>query len=96
MGNYMQRKCQRKQTLIGIIRGRISVESVIHSDSCPAYGGPVEVGYEKHFRVNHSKKYVNKKSRINGIESFWSSTKRRLGKFNGVKVNFELHLKECE
>ena len=33
---------------------------------------------------------------INGIESFWSFTKRRLKKFNGVKVNFELHLKECE
>ena len=33
---------------------------------------------------------------INGIESFWSFTKRRLAKFNGVKVNFELHLKECE
>ncbi len=25
-----------------------------------------------------------------------SFTKRRLKKFNGVKVNFELHLKECE
>ena len=33
---------------------------------------------------------------INGIESFWSFTKRRLAKFNGVKVNFQLHLKECE
>jgi transposase len=27
---------------------------------------------------------------------FWSFTKRRLAKFNGSKVNFELHLKECE
>ena len=25
-----------------------------------------------------------------------SFTKRRLAKFNGVKINFELHLKECE
>lgn len=33
---------------------------------------------------------------INGIESFWSFTKRQLGKFNGVSVNFELHLKESE
>ncbi|TXI21683.1 MAG: IS1595 family transposase, partial [Nitrosomonas sp.] len=33
---------------------------------------------------------------INGIESFWSFTKRRLAKFNGVSVNFELHLKESE
>jgi len=29
-------------------------------------------------------------------ESLWSFTKRRLAKFNGVKANFELHLKECE
>ena len=33
---------------------------------------------------------------INEIESFWSFTKRRLKKFNGVKINFNLHLKECE
>jgi transposase-like protein len=85
-----------KRTLIGIIRGRIGLESIIHSDSWRAYDGLVDVGYEKHFRVNHSKEYVNNKCHINGIESFWSFTKRRLQKFNGVKVNFELHLKECE
>jgi len=33
-------------------------------------------------------------SHMNGIELFWSFSKRRLAKFNGVKVNFELHLKE--
>jgi len=33
---------------------------------------------------------------VNSIESLWSFTKRRLAKFNGVKVNFSLHLKECE
>lgn len=33
---------------------------------------------------------------VNGIESFWSFTKRQLAKFNGVSVNFELHLKESE
>ena len=33
---------------------------------------------------------------INGIENFWSFTKRRLAKFNGVKKHCELHLKECE
>jgi transposase-like protein len=60
------------------------------------YDGLVDAGYEKHFRVNHSKEYANKKCHINGIESFWSFTKRRLQKVNGVKINFELHLKECE
>ena len=29
---------------------------------------------------------------INGIENFWSFTKRRLAKFNGVKKHFDLHL----
>lgn len=58
----------------------------------------VDVGYNKHYRVNHS---ANEFSRgdgkhVNGIESFWSFTKRRLEKFNGVKVNFILHLKDCE
>ena len=48
--------------------------------------------------MNHGKgEYSNKHGvHVNGIESFWSFTKRRLAKFNGVKVNFALHLKECE
>jgi hypothetical protein len=33
---------------------------------------------------------------VNGIESFWSYTKRHLARFNGIKANFELHIKECE
>ena len=37
-----------------------------------------------------------KGNHINGIENFWSFTKRRLAKFNGVRVNFAYHLKECE
>jgi len=56
------------------------------------------VGYDRHLRVNHSSYEFAKSNgvHINGIESFWSFTKRRLTKFNGVKKNFELHLKECE
>jgi len=30
------------------------------------------------------------------LNCFWSFTKRRLAKFNGVSINFELHLKESE
>ena len=40
--------------------------------------------------------FVDGTVHINGIESFWSFTKRRLAKFNGTRANFELHLKECE
>src|SRR3990167_1753615 len=62
------------------------------------FDGLVDVGNDKHFRVNHGENEFSKGSgiHINGIENFWSFTKRRLSKFNGVKVNFELHLKECE
>jgi len=54
------------------------------------------LGYDKHFRINKSRRFAEKSVHINGIEAFWSFTKRRLAKFNGVKRNFELHLKECE
>jgi transposase-like protein len=66
------------------------------TDGRKGYDGLVDIGFDKHFRVNHSKEFVNSKAHINGIESFWSFTKRRLTKFNGVKVNFYLHLKESE
>ena len=79
-----------------IIRGKISPESVIHSDGWRGYDGLVDVGYDKHFRINKTKHFAEKTVHINGIEAFWSFTKRRLSKFNGVKKNFELHLKECE
>lgn len=89
--------CARR-TLQAIIRGRVSVKSVIHSDMWRGYNGLVDVGYPKHFRVNHSEnEFSNVDSNINGIESFWSFSKRRLQKFNGVrKATFFLHLKECE
>ena len=88
----------QKKTLQAVIHGRVSIESIIHSDSWRAYNGLVDLGYPKHFRVNHSAdQFANKDSNINGIESFWSYAKRRLQKFNGVKKDtFNLHLKECE
>jgi putative transposase len=52
----------------------------------------------KHFRVSHGDNEFARDGHchITSIESFWSFTKRRLAKFNGVSVNFELHLKESE
>ena len=70
------------------------------ADGWRAYDGLVDMGFDKHFRI---KKYRKKGSpftdgdvHINGIESFWSFTKRRLARFNGTKKNLHLHLKECE
>ena len=87
--------CSAK-TLQAIIRGKVSPESIVHSDGWRGYDGLVDVGYDKHFRINKTKHFAEKSVHINGIEAFWSFTKRRLTKFNGVKRNFELHLKECE
>ena len=51
----------------------------------------------KYFRINHSKRFADKKKHINGIESFWSQAKRHVRKFNGVpKEHFGLFLKERE
>ena len=88
----------KKATLQAIIRGRVEADAVIHSDGWRGCDGLVDVGYAKHFRVNHgANEFANDQSHINGIESFWSFAKRRLQKFNGVPAaTFHLHLKECE
>ena len=88
----------KKATLQAVIKGKVAVDSVIYSDGWRGYNGLVDVGYSRHFRVRHGANEFARDGHchINGIESFWSFTKRRLAKFNGVKANFELHLKECE
>lgn len=87
-----------KRTLQAIIRGRVKLDTIIHSDCWRGYNGLVDIGYKKHYRVHHGKnEFANRKSHINGIESFWSFAKRRLMKFHGIPGStFYLHLKECE
>jgi len=87
-----------KATLQAIIRGKADIASVIHTDGWRGYDGLVDIGFDKHFRVNHgNNEFVRGKQHVNGIESFWSFAKRRLAQFNGIaKQTFELHLKECE
>ena len=43
-----------KAALQGRIRGKVSLKSVIHSNGWKGYDGLVDIGYDKHFRVNHS------------------------------------------
>jgi transposase-like protein len=83
-------------TLSPIIKGKVSPDSVVLTDYWKAYDGLVSLGYDKYVRINKAKSFSYKGVHINGIEAFWSFTKRRLTKFNGVKKNFVLHLKECE
>src|SRR5215212_6547361 len=69
----------KKATLQAIIRGRVSANAVIHSDGWRGYDGLVDVGYSKHYRVNHgANEFVNEQSHINGIESFWSKARAPL------------------
>jgi transposase-like protein len=88
----------KKRTLQAIIRGRVAPDAIVNSDGWRGYDGLVDVGYSKHYRVNHgANEFVRETAHVNGIESFWSFSKRRLQKFNGISVEtFNLHLKECE
>ena len=89
----------KRATLRAIIRGRLPVSTVVHSDGWKGYDGLVDLGYRKHFRVEHRHSvFVGRRGvHINGIESFWSIAKTRLAKRRGIRRHyFYLHLKECE
>ena len=84
----------KSATLQRIIKGKTSIDSVIHSDGWRGYNGLVDFGYKKHFSKNE---FARGNSHINGIESFLGYAKIRLVKFKGMdKKMFNLHLKECE
>jgi transposase-like protein len=88
----------KKRSLLPVIRGQVSLDSIIHTDGWRGYDGLVDVGYAKHYRVLHGEnEFANSKAHINGIESFWAYAKLRLAKFKGItKRTFYLHLKETE
>jgi len=89
----------KSATLQGIIRGFVDINSVIHTDGWRGYDGLVDLGYEKHFRVNHNDNEFSKGNgtHINGIESFWGFAKHRLTKFKGIpRDRFIFYLKETE
>lgn len=86
-------------TLQAIIEHIVSVNAELNSDGWRGYDGLVDVGYDKHYRVNHGNDEFSDSHghHVNGIENFWSYTKRRLQHKNGVrKTHFALFLKECE
>ena len=84
------------KTLIPIIKRTVVPDSIVYSDCWKAYN-VLDVSDFKHFRINHSKLFADKKNHINGIENFWNQAKRHMRKFNGVpKAQFGLYLKECE
>ena len=59
----------KSKTLQDIVRGKVSAESIIHTDGWRGYDGLVDIGYDKHFRVNHgNNEFANKQTHINGID----------------------------
>ena len=87
-----------KATLQAVIRGKVTLDSVIYSDGWPGYNGLVDVGYGKHLRIDHGRnEFAKGSTHVNGIEGFWGFSKTRLSRFRGMsKATFYLHLKECE
>ena len=81
-GLHRNRPDCRKRTLQRVIRGKVSLESVIHSDGWRGYNG-----------LTSSPVTGTATSTASSLPGY---TKRRLAKFNGVQQNFELHLKESE
>ena len=88
--------CTRRE-LMPVIKGQIIEKSTVYTDGWKSYDGLVLNGYH-HYRIfHHENEFARGKNHVNGIESFWSFTKRRLSKFNGIKKeNFLVHLKESE
>jgi transposase len=87
----------RKDTLLPIIRQRIVPDSIVYTDSYPAYD-VLDVSEFHHHRIDHSDAYARERhNHINGIENFWSQAKRTLRRYNGIpKAHFHLFLKETE
>lgn len=86
----------KSRTLKAIMDNKIVPDSIVYSDSFCSYN-VLDVSEFKHYRINHSKLFADKKNHINGIENFWNQAKRHMRKFNGVpRENFPLFLKECE
>ena len=83
-------------TLMPIMQERILPDSVVYTDCLSSYNA-LDISCFKHYRINHSELFADRKNHINGIENFWNQAKRHLRKFNGVPTNhFHLYLKECE
>jgi transposase-like protein len=59
----------RKDTLFPIIRQKMRPDSVVYTDSFPAYD-ILDVSEFHHARINHRERFVDRQRHINGIENF--------------------------
>lgn len=84
-------------TMLPLIRLVIEPGASIYTDKWPAFN-PLEADGYKHFAINHSHEYKDRRGRhINGVDRFISFSKMRLIRFFGIsRVTMPLHIKECE
>ncbi len=91
-------KSTEKDSVMPIIRKVVQSGSDIYSDGWKSYNALAVYGYN-HKKIKHSDDGFAKPdgTHINGVESYWSWTKRRLNKFNGIsKRHFSKYLLESE
>jgi transposase-like protein len=73
-----------REEILPIIRATVRSGADIYTDGWRSYDALAVYGYN-HKKVNHQKnEFAREDVHINGVESFWSWTKRRLVKFNGI------------
>lgn len=80
-----------------IIKRVVQSGSDIYTDGWRSYDALAVYGYN-HKSVKHNEnEFVRGDAHVNGIESYWSWTKRRSIKFNGIKkTEFVQFLLESE
>ena len=82
----------RTATLMPIMERMIRPDSIVYTDGFSSYDA-LDVSDFHHVRINHSERFVDERSHINGTENFWNQAKRHLRRFNGVpKQSFHLFL----
>lgn len=70
----------KANTLMPIIREQVKLDRVVYTDTWGSYNA-LDVSEFKHYRINHSKLFANKRNHLNGIENFWNPAKRHMRKF---------------
>lgn len=82
--------------MMPIIKEKIVPDSMVYSDCWTSYNTLDTPGF-RHYRIDHSKLFSERKNHIHGIDNFWNQAKRHPRRFNGIpKSHFHLFLKECE
>ncbi|AUR51744.1 IS1595 family transposase ISPlba4 [Aquella oligotrophica] len=88
VANYTSEKVR---TLLNMATKPDSKDLKVHSIDVNEEDGVIAIGYDD------LPLYIDKPSYVENLDTFWSFTRERLGKFQGLaKHKFYLHLKECE